>query len=258
MSFERTPIAGTQIEDLDRDSMAAYVAQRASAFADVDESLDQRAFRLGLLGKMAGHLVPTPVGLLLFGHNPQLIHPEWGLSAVAIDGRTLGDPIAARNDFEGPVAMLLEQALAFVRNHTRVVSDEIAPLDQHREHPEVAVREALVNALVHRDLRKPGRVAVRVFRDRLEIWNPGGMGDAPADLEDAVQHGGVSMPRNPLLAATARMLGLGEQLGRGLVLIRRTIVEGGADRLHLRATTRDFLVVLPSRLSPPMAAGALT
>jgi ATP-dependent DNA helicase RecG len=258
MSFERTPLPGTQIEDLDRTALAAYVGQRAAAFGDEESSLEQRAARLGLLGKTAGRLTPTPVGLLLFGRHPQLAHPQWGVSAVAIHGRTLGDPVRVRCDLEGPVTLLLEQALDFVRDHTREVNDEVAPTELHCEHPEVAVREAIVNALIHRDLRRPGRVAVRVFDDRLEIWSPGGVGDALSDLEEAVQSGGVSMPRNPLLAATARMLGIGEQLGRGLVLIRRAITDGGADRLHLRATPRDFLVVMPSRLSRPLAARSLT
>lgn len=260
MSFERTPLAGARLEDLDRGRFAAYVAGRAAAFeGEPDEQSDeQRAVQLGLLGKVGTRVAPTPVGLLLFGRNPQIVHPEWGVSAIAVDGRTLGDPLSARVDFEGPVTLLLEQALGFVRDHTRVVSDEITPRDRLPEHPEVAVREALVNALIHRDLRKPARVALRVFRDRLEIWNPGGVGEALADLEDAVQVGGVSIPRNPLLAATARRLGICEQIGRGLVRIRRAILECGADRLHLRATPRDFLVVMPSRLSAPLTARALT
>lgn len=260
MSFERTPLAGAELEDLERGAFAAYVAARAGAFAgEPDEaSEEQRAVQLGLLGKIGTRLAPTPVGLLLFGKNPQLLHPEWGVSAIAVAGRTLGDSLEARVDLEGPVTLLLEQALTFVREHTRVVSDEITPRDRIGEHPEVAVREALVNAFIHRDLRKPARVALRVFDDRLEIWNPGGVGEALADLEEAVQIGGVSIPRNPLLAATARRLGIGEQIGRGLVRIRRSILECGADRLHLRATPRDFLVVMPSRLSAPFTARALT
>lgn len=260
MSFERTPLAGATVDDLDRAALSGFVKMRAGAFAGepTESTEEQRAVRLGLLGKTAGRLAPTPVGLLLFGRNPQLLQPQWGVSAVAVDGHTLGDPIATRSDLEGPVTMLLRQASTFVRDHTREVNDEISHHGPQQEHPEVAVREALVNALIHRDLRKPGRVAVRVFRDRLEIWNPGGVGEAVSDLEEAVQHGGVSMPRNPLLAACARALGIGEQLGRGLVRIRRAITDGGADRLHLRATPRDFLVVMPSRLSPPRTARPLT
>ncbi len=259
MSVERQPVAGAQLEDLDARALAELVALRAAAFAgEVARSTDeQRALQLGLLAKVGSRLVPTAVGLLSLGRNPQLHHPEWGVSAVAVAGRGLGDPLRDRADLEGPLPSLLEQALRFVREHTRVVSDEVTPRDVFSEHPEVAVREALVNALVHRELRKPARVAVRVFEDRLEIWSPGGVSDALSDLEDAVQQGGISMPRNPLLAATARAMGLGEQLGRGLVRIRRAVLDSGMDRLHLRATPSDFLVVLPS-LTVPSTPGPLS
>jgi ATP-dependent DNA helicase RecG len=260
MSFERTPLANARLEDLDQEALTRFLALRATAFAaePAVSTADQRAEMLGLIAKSGPRLAPTPVGLLLFGRNPQLLFPEWGVSVVAVDGRTLSDPLHAKGDLEGPVTKLLEQALAFVRHHTRLVSDEVTPRHQHEEHPAVAVREALVNALVHRDLRKTGRVTVRVFADRLEIWNPGGASEGMADLEDAVEQGGVSLPRNPLLAATARALGIGEQIGRGLVRIRRAILDGGADRLHLRTTPRDFLVVMPSRLAAPCAARELT
>ncbi|HHH26756.1 MAG TPA: hypothetical protein ENK57_00165 [Polyangiaceae bacterium] len=129
--------------------------------------------------------------------------------------------------------------------------DQVDPASSATEYAEIALREALVNALVHRDLRRAARVAVRIFDDRLEIWSPGGMSDAVGELDEMVQHGGVSMPRNPLLAATARLLGLGEQLGRGLCVMRRAITELPNRRLELRATTRDFTVVLPSQLSRP-------
>ena len=122
--------------------------------------------------------------------------------------------------------------------------------------PEAAVREAVVNALIHRDLRRTGRVAVRLFSDRLEIWSPGGLPEGLSDLGDLLHEGGVSHPRNPLLAAAARSLGIGEQLGRGLPVMART--GSYTRRVEIRTSPRDVLVVVPSRWVGPQANGVLS
>lgn len=250
MSYERTAVTAASVEDLDMEAVSEFVSRRLVGAAD-ERSPEEMAVRLGLLAKAGSRLHPTPVGLLVFGHVPQVFHPEWGLSAVRVDGLSLSDPILARADLEGALPQLVTSALAFVGSHTTTVRDQVDPASAATEYAEIALREALVNALVHRDLRRAARVAVRIFDDRLEIWSPGGMSDAVGELDEMVQHGGVSMPRNPILAATARVLGLGEQLGRGLCVMRRAITELPNRRLELRTTTRDFMVVLPSELSRP-------
>ena len=125
------------------------------------------------------------------------------------------------------------------------------------EYSEVAVREAVVNALVHRDLRRAGRVAVRVFSDRIEVWSPGGLAEGLTDIDDLLREGGVSHPRNPLLAAAARSLGLGEQLGRGLPVMGRA-GSSYTGRVEIRASPRDVLVTLPSRWLGPQSPSQLS
>lgn len=256
MSYERTAISVAGVDDLDMAALATFVARRLPG-AGEERAPEELAIRLGLLAKTGPRVHPTPVGLLAFGHLPQMFHPEWGISAVRVDGLSLSDPLVARQDIEGPMAELLERAAHFVRTHTTTLHDQVDPSAAATEYAETALREALVNAIVHRDLRRSARIAVRVFDDRLEVWSPGGMSDAVGELDEMVQHGGISMPRNPILAATARLLGLGEQLGRGLCVMRRAITELPNRRLELRATSRDFSVVLPSELNRPASARPL-
>jgi ATP-dependent DNA helicase RecG len=175
---------------------------------------------------------------------------------VAIRGTTMAEPVVVRADLEGNLATLVSGALAFVRDQAGG-RGSIALPEGAEEYPEAALREAVVNALVHRDLRRTGRVAVRLFSDRLEVWSPGGLPEGLTDLEDGLRDGGVSHPRNSLLAATARALGIGEQLGRGLPVLART---GGSSsrRVEIRTSPRDVLVVLPSRWQRPQASEALS
>jgi ATP-dependent DNA helicase RecG len=245
MSAERTPIVVASPDDLDAAALDAFVARRAPSYL-ASAAAEDVAVRLGLLARMGTRVHPTPVGLIAFGRAPQIYHPEWGLSAVRVRGGSMADPVAASHDLEGPLPTLVERAMAFVREQTGVTDDD--PTAQ--EYPLHAVREALVNALVHRDLRKPARAMLRLLDGRLEVWSPGGFPEGLGDPDDALEGGGISVPRNPLLASVARGLGLGEQIGRGFVSIRRALAEGTRDpshRLEIQASPAGVLVRMPSR-----------
>ena len=89
--------------------------------------------------------------------------------------------------------------------------------DERLELPEGALREALVNAIVHRDYRSTANVQVHVFRDRLEIVTPGGL---PAGMREE-DLGTKSVPRNPLLFGMFYRMGLVEQIGSSIRRIRQ-------------------------------------
>jgi ATP-dependent DNA helicase RecG len=249
MSHERLSVSGAELDDLDLSALDAFVTARAPTLRATLQ-LEDVALRLGLVVRSAPRVTPTPVGLLLFGKTPQLVAPDWGVAAVCIDGTTLSDPVRYRLDLEGNVASLLSQGLAFVRGKTEETSPPHSTAaaslaGDADEYPEAAVREALVNALLHRDLRRAGRIALRRFHDRLEIWSPGGLPEGLSDVTELLREGGVSHPRNPILAALARAMGIGEQLGRGLAVLARV---GGsyARRVEVHSSPRDVLVVIPS------------
>jgi ATP-dependent DNA helicase RecG len=82
------------------------------------------------------------------------------------------------------------------------------------EYPRKALREAMLNALVHRDYTTPGYVLIKVFDDQLEIWNPGGLPPGLA-IEDLRVTPHPSRPRNELLARLCHYAGLIEQFGTG-------------------------------------------
>ncbi len=249
IGYERSPVPGTTFDDLDHEALRELFRRRTPNMVD-NTSVEHLSLRFGLVAQSGSRITPTIAGLYLFGRFSQLLRPDWGVTAVRVDGRVLTDPILARADLEGGLAALHRQALEFVREHTQQVPDALQPSQSTGEYAEVAVREAIANALVHRDLRIPGKIAVRMFDGRIEIWNPGGM-SAAVLLEEQAQHGGVSLPRNPLIASIARSLGLVEQLGRGLPLIRRAIGETSRSSVQVVLTQTDVKVVIPSLLQVP-------
>jgi ATP-dependent DNA helicase RecG len=252
IGFERSPVPGAEYDDLDQINLHSYLRSRAPELVESVPS-EQLATSFGLLAQTGGKSVPTVAGMVLFGVHPQLTHPEWGVAAVQIRGTKIADSIMHRRDIEGNLSSMLSHVMEFVREHTQRVANLVNPIDADPEYPELAVREALLNALIHRDYRMTGRAALRIYADRLEVWSPGGM-PVQLSLEHLAQHGGVSFPRNPVLAAAARTLGLMDQIGRGLPIIRTAVAASCSHPAQFGTSQSDFLVVLPSRLRAHPAA----
>src|SRR4051812_21375421 len=115
MSHERMPVSGAELDDLDLDALEAFVARRAPRLYEV-LGRDDAAVRLGFLARAMPRLVPTSVGLCVFGRTPQLVQPDWGAVAISVEGRSLVDPVKTRCDLEGDLGTLVTQAIAFVRD----------------------------------------------------------------------------------------------------------------------------------------------
>ena len=254
--FERTAVGGVAFEDLNLARFQDYVERRAPGSIRINGlRLSDVAVSWGLAVRQGERVRPTVAGVLLFGVYPQAVHPHWGVSAVRLTGYSLTDPILDRADLEGPSDVLLNEAMAFVRRNMRMAA--VFPLGEAvrqdvPEYPLPAVREALTNAVVHRDYSATGRVMLRLFEDRLEVVNPGGL---PGDLtlEEVTTRGGASYPRNPIVARVMRDWGWMEEVGRGLLRIQREMAALGAEPPSFESGKLQFRVVLLSRhrkLSP--------
>lgn len=111
------------------------------------------------------------------------------------------------------------------------------------EFPYKAVREALINALIHRDYSSTGRVQIRVYDDRMVISNPGGL---PAGLmvSDLLLEPHNSLPRNPILAQICYYAKLVEQWGSGTIRMRNACRSQGLPDPVFQSTAIAFSVTL--------------
>jgi predicted HTH transcriptional regulator len=243
------PVPWLPLDALDLPGLRALAY---SLLPDLPDGLpaDEAGLKTGLLARSGPHTVPTTTAALLFAKRPQLQQPNWGIGVARIRGLTLSDEIEARDDLEGNVASLVEKVLHFVHENTRHIAAE-PPQGSPSEYPDVAIREIVLNALLHRDLRAGGRVLIRLYLDRMEVWSPGGLPPPLTDLEELLQEGGVSNPRNVMLAGTARRLGLGEQMGRGLTLARRAVARLSRQQIEISSSQAEVRVVIPSSLQAP-------
>jgi predicted HTH transcriptional regulator len=159
---------------------------------------------------------PTNAALLLFGSAPQRFHRTAETKCVSCHGTEYRRPFASQQIYGGDLFEQADQARDFVlAKINRAVgtrgSSITAPATY--ELPPDAVGEAIVNAIAHRDYNSNASVEVRLFSDRLEVWNPGTL-PGTLTLED-LHHDHPSVPNNPLIAESLYLTRYIEKAGSG-------------------------------------------
>ncbi len=119
------------------------------------------------------------------------------------------------------------------------------PREERLELPEEALREAILNALAHRDYYSTGNIQISIYNDRVEIDNPGGL-IGKQKVEDLF---GRSLPRNPLLFGLMQRMNLVEKIGSGLMRIKNVIKEYGLSETEFETDNNWFKIVFKRSLS---------
>jgi len=150
-----------------------------------------------------------------------------------------------RSEFSGSVLEQFEGILRFISGHNtkRTVIDGIERKDT-TAYPIVAVREAVLNALIHRDYTMQGPILISIYPDRLTVSSPGGLNDTYS-IDDL--RTGVSSTRNPNLANIFYRLGYVEAYGTGIPRIMRSYLN--SEQPVLRISDALFFISLPSMLT---------
>ena len=244
--FDTTFHPYATMDDLDKQKISAFVSL----------ARDKRNFpipytedNIPKILNDALHLVSdegrvTNAALLLFAKDPQ----KWFVSSVVKCAQFYGTepvkPIPFHQIYGGSIFEIVDQAVAFVMTHINArVSDrrKSAQADIEYELPVQAVTEAIVNAVIHRDYTSTGAVQVMLFRDRLEVWNPGGL---PKGMTiEKLQGRHRSMPVNPLLAIPVYKAGYIEQIGTGTTDLIDRCLEYGLPRPTFTQDD-DFLLTI--------------
>jgi ATP-dependent DNA helicase RecG len=174
----------------------------------------------------------TNGGDVLFARNPAVRLPQIRIRAMRYNSDKAGDKFSDMKSFEGPLHSIFEEAYTFIVRNTPSVSRFIKGNPKRQDsplYPEEAVREALINALAHRDYSAAsGGVSIHVFPRRLEIWNSGPLPDGVT--EENLPKGHISVLRNPDIAHALYLRGLMEKAGRGSVLMVQQCDDAGLPR----------------------------
>ena len=195
---------------------------------------------------------PTVAGVLAFSRYPQRHFPRMSVTAVVIPGLQMGgtDAEGARfldnRRFTGTISEMLEDAVVFIRRNAglRVLTDENGRRREFCEYPVAAVREAIANALVHRNVglgAETTPVSIEMYRDRLVIRNRvcREFERKEASLTDLMWQGSP----NPALARILERLGIIENRGSGIALMQKEMAQAGLPAPEFRIESRDWATV---------------
>lgn len=219
--WETLTARGTTMEDIDMEKVEAYLQQRSTRGRQAGRFEDVERVLLGMkcvVRNDSGDMVPTNAGLLFFGREPQMPVIQSEVACVLYRDAVGASRYADRKFIRGTIQELIDGTEAFLNRYIAVGAriEGWKRIDVPEYSIEV-LREAVVNAVVHRDYSKRGE-SVRVFyyTDRVEVRSPGLL--LPGVTVEQMEKGVVqSKLRNPVLANLLRDVpGYMERIGSGV------------------------------------------
>ena len=243
-NFEATVLQGATLDDLDRERVEQYAKlflnDVAARHRWNEETLDL-LFRRGCLTKESSTYRPTVAGLLLFGREPQRLLPSAEILLARYSGTEMSDTFI-RETARGSLPEQIRAAEAFLATNMRKGA-RIADFkrEEKPEYPLPAVREAIVNAVAHRDYQVRGEeIRVLMFQDRIDVYSPGRL-PGHITVENIVEE---RFARNEVIVQVLTDLGFVERLGYGIDRIIRQMNEAGLPKPQFQETANGFRVTL--------------
>ena len=215
------------LASLNQESLQKYINALKSGKQNLSTIEDENIYELMSIKR---NEKITLSAAMLFSPYPQAYFPQLCITAIVVPGKEMGELGKAGERFldnqriEGNIPDMLNAAIKFVRKNMRtktVINPESGLREDRPDYPTIAIREAIVNALVHRDysIHTEGMpIQIIMYEDRMEIRNPGGIyGRIRVDQLGKVQPN----TRNPVLASSLEVLGVTENRYSGIPTIKK-------------------------------------
>ena len=202
-----------KLSDLDEEKVKYYLKKR-----DLENHLKSNSIKdfisSNMLGKINGEMKLKNVAVLFFSKEPHKWFTQNEIRVVKFEGTQPIDVVAQKDFISDPIDNI-EKTLSFIKQH--ISKRFMIPADSPQrveidEYPNAVLREAVVNAVVHRDYFSYDSIQINIFDDRIEISNPGGL----ANGLTAEFFGKRSVRRNPIAYRLLRDCKFVEGLGTGI------------------------------------------
>ena len=243
-------VEGAKIQLFDEKRKAEYLSRVKSERRNLADNVSDDEI-LELMG-VTSDGTPTLAGLMTFSKYPQTYFPQLCITAVALPGTEMGETGTDGERFidnkriTGAIPDMLEEAVEFVRTNSRtktIIDDNGKRVDKN-EYPIKAVREAILNALVHRDYSiytENTPIRIEMYRDRMEVTNSGGLyGKISIDALGKVH----PETRNAALANMLELLNITENRYSGIPTMRREFLNAGLPAPNFLVIHGEFKVVM--------------
>ncbi|OGG52291.1 MAG: ATP-dependent DNA helicase RecG [Candidatus Handelsmanbacteria bacterium RIFCSPLOWO2_12_FULL_64_10] len=266
--YDVKPVPGTTLNDLDRRRLENYfrdIRQQDCPPTEDEEGWRRLLLNTDLMVEDRGRAISTAGAILLFGRKPNRLLPQAGITATAYPGTekeyaarerpTLRGPIVPLKSTTGEVLEtgLVEQAMDFVRRNTAVearIDEGGRRQDRWKDYPLEAIREAVVNAVAHRDYTiAVTDIELSLYSDRLEVISPGRL---PNTVTVEKMKYGYRATRNELIKEILRDYRHIEATGLGVPrkIIRGMREHNGTDPDLIEAEDRFTVRLWKGRREP--------
>ncbi|MFQ6072835.1 MAG: RNA-binding domain-containing protein [Methanosarcinales archaeon] len=220
-------ICEARFEDIDEEKVKWYLEKREK-FRGIPKpkemDFEDLLINIGAAKKTEKGIKLNNAGLLFFGKNPQRFIPQVRLMLVRFEGTEISRTTLDSFDCSGTLWEMLEQAEDFIRKNIRLfgfrTQFSFRRIDKS-EYPLDAIREAIINALIHRDYFATPDIKVFIFDDRIEITNPGSF------PEGVTPEKPMHVPRNHVLCQLMKDIGFIEKYGSGIYFMKNICKEYG-------------------------------
>ena len=226
-TFDAMPCFGATIKDIDveyiKNKYLPQIIDEDVLLSDT-RSIQEQLASIHLYD--LNHNCPTNAAIILFGYNPQYFLHGCYVQYVHFAGKDRGSEIINERQIKGNLCTMLPQLENFVKN--AVVTARPIPISMLREktvlnYPDLALRELLMNACMHRDYQSNMPIRLYQYEDRIEILNAGGLyGEARPENFPTVND-----YRNPIVAEAMRGLKYVNMFNRGIQRVKNLLNENG-------------------------------
>ncbi|WP_370832460.1 ATP-binding protein [Clostridium sp.] len=179
----------SELDDLDMELVTNYLNKIRKLKPNFSKIKDDNVAlsKLGIIARVDSTYKPTIAGLLCFGICPELLLPQLVVKAMVIPGfkigevGDLGERFTDNKNITGTISEMIKKTMDFITKNMKkrvIISPDTGERDDKFEYPVEAIREAIINSLVHRDYSKhteSSYISIKMYNDRLEISNPGGL-----------------------------------------------------------------------------------
>ncbi len=246
-SFDARPCLDASVADLVSGLFVSSYLPAAVApeiLAENDRSMVEQLTSLRFFDHRTD--TPTNAAMLLFGRDPLRWLPGAWIQFVRWAGDTMGADVLEERQFGGDLVTVLRELDAFVPTlvHSRPVSDSALRERNDMDFPVIAIRELLLNAVMHRTYESNAPVHLYWFTNRIEIQSPGGLFGmaSPENFPTRTDY------RNPVIAEAMATLGYVNRFGRGVIRAREALAQNGNPPASFElADPANVLAVIPSK-----------
>ena len=248
-TFDLRPCRGCGRNDLVLDLFQLTYRNAAVAPELVEENNRDLLLQMASLGFWCpAEECATNAGALLFAQDPLNWIPGAVIQYVRYEGDALDTDVLDERRFEGDLITVLRELDGFLRTLFPSQPESVSPLKEENRtpYPMLAVRELLMNAVMHRDYESNAPIRLYWFRDRIEIQNAGGLYGAvtPETFPNQNDY------RNPKIAEAMKILGYVNIFGRGIARAQRSLRDNGNPPAEFDINEPTFFLATIREVAP--------